>query len=74
MVRIEDDSTLADSWKELYERSRLLPPPSQSVRLAVESHLSQDQGFQLSLSRVQTPHLPQVTPLLTAGQASALLT
>uniref|UniRef100_A0A8C4E689 Nephrocystin-4 n=1 Tax=Dicentrarchus labrax TaxID=13489 RepID=A0A8C4E689_DICLA len=52
---------MADGWREVFERSRLVPPPSQTIRLAVESHFTQSQGFQLSLSRLTTPHLPQVT-------------
>ncbi|KAG8002845.1 Nephrocystin-4 [Nibea albiflora] len=52
-------STTADGWKEVLERSRLVPPPRQTVRLAVESHFTQSQGFQLSLSRLTAAHLPQ---------------
>lgn len=61
MVKTEDISTMADDWKEVVERSRLVPPPRQTVRLAVESHFTQSQGFQLSLSRLTAAHLPQVT-------------
>ncbi|XP_023120298.2 nephrocystin-4 isoform X2 [Amphiprion ocellaris] len=50
---------MADGWREVFERSRLIPPPSQTVRLAGENHLSQPQGFQLNLSRVTAPHLSQ---------------
>ncbi|TKS77237.1 Nephrocystin-4 [Collichthys lucidus] len=50
---------MADGWKEVVERSRLVPPPRQTVRLAVESHFTQSQGFQLSLSRLTAAHLPQ---------------
>ncbi|XP_027144584.1 nephrocystin-4 isoform X3 [Larimichthys crocea] len=59
MVKTEDISTMADGWKEVVERSRLVPPPRQTVRLAVESHFTQSQGFQLSLSRLTAAHLPQ---------------
>ncbi|XP_040008385.1 nephrocystin-4 isoform X2 [Xiphias gladius] len=59
MVKTEDQSTMADGWREVFERSRLVPPPSQTVRLAVESHLTRSHGFQLSLSRLTAPHLPQ---------------
>ncbi|XP_040922087.1 nephrocystin-4 [Toxotes jaculatrix] len=59
MVKTEDVSTMADSWRAVFERSRLVPPPSQTVRLAVESHLTQSHGFQLTLSRLTAAHLPQ---------------
>ncbi|XP_037629345.1 nephrocystin-4 [Sebastes umbrosus] len=59
MVKAEDVFTMADGWREVFERSRVVPPPSQTVRLAVESHLIQNQGFQLSLSRLTAAHLPQ---------------
>uniref|UniRef100_A0A8C9X5S1 Nephrocystin 4 n=1 Tax=Sander lucioperca TaxID=283035 RepID=A0A8C9X5S1_SANLU len=32
---------MADGWREVFERSRVVPPPSQTVRLAVESHFTQ---------------------------------
>uniref|UniRef100_A0A3Q1FK88 Nephronophthisis 4 n=1 Tax=Acanthochromis polyacanthus TaxID=80966 RepID=A0A3Q1FK88_9TELE len=59
MVKTEDLASMADGWREVFERSRLVPPPSQTVRLAGENHLSQSQGFQLNLSRVTAPHLSQ---------------
>ncbi|XP_034731405.1 nephrocystin-4 isoform X2 [Etheostoma cragini] len=55
----EDISTMAGGWKEVFERSRVVPPSSQTVRLAVESHFNQSHGFQLSLSRLTAAHLPQ---------------
>ncbi|XP_044066903.1 nephrocystin-4 isoform X1 [Siniperca chuatsi] len=58
-TKAEDISTMEDGWREVFERSRLLPPPSQTVRLAVESHLTQSHGFQLCLSRLTAAHLPQ---------------
>ena len=61
MVKTEDVSTMADGWTEVFERSRLVPPPSQTVHLAVESHFTQSLGFQLSLNRLTAAHLPQVT-------------
>ncbi|XP_035511725.1 nephrocystin-4 [Morone saxatilis] len=61
MVKTEDISAMAGGWRAVFERSRLVPPPSQTARLAVESHFTQSQGFQLSLSRLTTPHLPQET-------------
>ncbi|XP_042347315.1 nephrocystin-4 [Plectropomus leopardus] len=59
MVQTEDMSTMADGWREVFDRSRLVPPPSQTVRRAVESHHSRPRGFQLSLSRLTAAHLPQ---------------
>lgn len=61
MVHTEDVRTMTDGWREVFKRNRLLPPPSQTVRLAVETHFTQSHGFQLSLSRLTAPHLPQVT-------------
>lgn len=61
MVKTGDISTVADGWREVFERSRLVPPPSQTVRLAAESLFTQSHGFQLSLSRLTAAHLPQVT-------------
>uniref|UniRef100_A0A665SVR9 Nephronophthisis 4 n=1 Tax=Echeneis naucrates TaxID=173247 RepID=A0A665SVR9_ECHNA len=55
---------MAGGWREVFDRSRLLPPPSQTVRLAADSHLSQSHGFQLSLSRVTAAPPPQVTAWL----------
>uniref|UniRef100_A0A3P8SS50 Nephronophthisis 4 n=1 Tax=Amphiprion percula TaxID=161767 RepID=A0A3P8SS50_AMPPE len=48
---------MADGWREVFERSRLIPPPSQTVRLAGENHLSQSQGFQLNLKQDVTYQL-----------------
>ncbi|XP_070825596.1 nephrocystin-4 [Chaetodon trifascialis] len=59
MVKTEDMSTMADGWREIFERSRLAPPPSQTVRLAAENHFTQSHGFQLYLSRLTAAHLPQ---------------
>nr|XP_046253465.1 nephrocystin-4 [Scatophagus argus] len=59
MVKTEDLSTMADGWREVFERSRLVPPPSQTVRLAADNHFTQSQGFQLNLSRLTAAHLPQ---------------
>ncbi|XP_023257372.1 nephrocystin-4, partial [Seriola lalandi dorsalis] len=59
MVKTDDITTVADGWKGVFDRSRLVPPPSQTVRLAVDSHFTQSHGFQLSLSRVTAAHLPQ---------------
>ncbi|KAJ4934892.1 hypothetical protein JOQ06_007673 [Pogonophryne albipinna] len=59
MVKTEETTTMAAGWNEVFERSRVVPPPCQTVRLAVESHLTESHGFQLSLSRLTAAHLPQ---------------
>lgn len=61
MVKTEDMSTMAEGWKEVFDRSQFVPPPSQTVRRAVESHFTKSHGFQLNLSRVTAAHLLQVT-------------
>ncbi|XP_065817624.1 nephrocystin-4-like isoform X2 [Labrus bergylta] len=61
MVKTEDMSTTADSWREVFERSRLVPPPRQAVRLAVDSHFTQSHGFQLCLSRLTVAQPPQIS-------------
>uniref|UniRef100_A0A3P9D377 Nephronophthisis 4 n=1 Tax=Maylandia zebra TaxID=106582 RepID=A0A3P9D377_9CICH len=43
---------MADDWKQVFERNRMVPPHSQTVRLAVESRFTQSHGFQLTLNRV----------------------
>ena len=58
MVQTED---VPEHWREVFERNRLVPPHSQTVRLALDSHSAQSSGFQLSANRVTAPHLPQVT-------------
>ncbi|XP_056280183.1 nephrocystin-4 isoform X2 [Pseudoliparis swirei] len=59
MVKAEDALDMADGWKEVFERSRVIPPPGQTVRLALDNHLTQPHGFQLRLSRLTAAHLPQ---------------
>ncbi|XP_074538441.1 nephrocystin-4 [Halichoeres trimaculatus] len=66
MVKTENESNMADSWRELFERSRLVPPPRNASRLAIENHFTQSNGFQLYLSRLTVAHLPQETS--EAGQ------
>lgn len=61
MVKTEDISTMAEGWKEVFDRSRFVPPPSQTVRRAVESHFAKSHGFQLSLDQLTAAHLLQVT-------------
>ncbi|KAL3974169.1 nicotinic acetylcholine receptor alpha-1 [Sarotherodon galilaeus] len=58
MVKIEDIPSMADEWKQVFERNRVVPPHSQTVRLAVESRFTQSHGFQLTLNRVTATHLP----------------
>lgn len=62
MVNTEDGSSSGDDWEDVFKRNRLVPPSCQSVLLAVEKHLTSSHGFQLGISRVTGPHLPQVTP------------
>ncbi|XP_041859708.1 nephrocystin-4 isoform X2 [Melanotaenia boesemani] len=59
MVKTEDISRVADGWNEVFERNRLVPPSSQTARLAVENHFTQSQGFQLTLNRITTASIPQ---------------
>ncbi|XP_044207791.1 nephrocystin-4 isoform X2 [Thunnus albacares] len=59
MVKTEDISTMAEGWREVFESSRLVPPHSQTVRLAADSHSSRSHGFQLSLSRLTAAHRPE---------------
>ncbi|XP_076022240.1 nephrocystin-4 [Genypterus blacodes] len=59
MVKTEDISSSVGGWRELFERSRFVPPHNQTVRRAVEKHFNQSHGFQLSLSRLTAAHLPQ---------------
>ncbi|XP_008278421.1 nephrocystin-4 [Stegastes partitus] len=59
MVKTQGVSSMTGGWRQVFERSRLVPPPSQTVRLAGESHLGRSRGFQLSLNRVTAAHLPQ---------------
>ncbi|XP_008411314.1 nephrocystin-4 isoform X1 [Poecilia reticulata] len=56
---------MADSWDEVFHKNRLVPPSSQTVRLAVENHLTANHGFQLSFSRLIVAQLPQD---LSAGE------
>ncbi|XP_053173093.1 nephrocystin-4 [Scomber japonicus] len=50
---------MADGWREVFESSRLVPPHSQTVRLAADRHSNRSQGFQLSLSRLTTAPRPE---------------
>lgn len=52
---------MADGWREVFESSRLVPPSSQTVRLAADRHFTQSHGFQLSFSRLTAAHRPEVT-------------
>ncbi|KAK2851127.1 hypothetical protein Q5P01_007403 [Channa striata] len=55
----EDTSTMTEGWRRVFDRSRFIPPPSQTVRRALESHCTQSRGFQLCLNRVTVAHLRQ---------------
>ncbi|CAK6954991.1 nephrocystin-4 [Scomber scombrus] len=50
---------MAYGWREVFESSRLVPPHSQTVRLAADKHSSRSHGFQLSLSRLTTAPRPE---------------
>ncbi|KAK9515632.1 hypothetical protein VZT92_026260 [Zoarces viviparus] len=67
MVKTEDTFNMADGWREVFERSRVVPPPSQTVRLALENHFTQSTGLQLHLSRLTAAHLPQ-TQEMSGGE------
>ncbi|XP_077405435.1 nephrocystin-4 isoform X2 [Vanacampus margaritifer] len=62
MVKTEDLSSMAESWRDVFERGRLIPPPGQMVRQAVDSYLTQSHGVQLCLGRLMAAHLSKATP------------
>uniref|UniRef100_A0A3Q2Z2V9 Nephronophthisis 4 n=2 Tax=Hippocampus comes TaxID=109280 RepID=A0A3Q2Z2V9_HIPCM len=62
MVKTEDLSSMADSWRDVFEKGRLIPPSGQMVRQAVDGHLTSSRGVQLTLCRVTAAHLPKATP------------
>ncbi|KAK7883996.1 hypothetical protein WMY93_027119 [Mugilogobius chulae] len=62
MVKTEDTLTAAERWKQAFDRGRVIPPSRHTTLLAGEKHLSESRGFELSLSRVTAPHLPQEAP------------
>ncbi|XP_055079137.1 nephrocystin-4-like [Periophthalmus magnuspinnatus] len=62
MVKTEDTLTITERWKEVFDRGRVIPPCRHTSRLAGENQLSESRGFELSLSRVTVPHLPQEAP------------
>ncbi|CAL8368982.1 unnamed protein product [Lota lota] len=53
-------SRKTESWREVFERARVIPPHSQTVRQAQEAHLTASHGFQILLNRVTGPHIQQV--------------
>ncbi|KAM9342563.1 nephrocystin-4 [Pholidichthys leucotaenia] len=59
MVKTEDRPSMAEGWREVFGKQRLVPPPSQTVRLAVDSHFTYSHGLQLSLNRLTAAHIPQ---------------
>uniref|UniRef100_A0A8C7GNK4 Nephrocystin 4 n=1 Tax=Oncorhynchus kisutch TaxID=8019 RepID=A0A8C7GNK4_ONCKI len=48
-----------DDWKGLFERGRVIPPHSQTVRLAQDSSHTHSQGFQIILKHLDGPHIQQ---------------
>ncbi|KAM7410975.1 hypothetical protein PAMA_021103 [Pampus argenteus] len=50
---------MADGWRQVFESSRLVPPPSQTVRLAADRHCARSEGFQLILGRLTAAHQPE---------------
>ncbi|XP_034027801.1 nephrocystin-4 [Thalassophryne amazonica] len=58
---VKTDDRVADGWREVFERSRMIPPPGQTARLAAERHLTESSGFRLRLGRLAAAHLPQDT-------------
>ena len=53
-------SCKTESWREVFERARVIPPHSQTVRQSQEAHLTASHGFQILLNRVTGPHTQQV--------------
>ncbi|KAM8864014.1 nephrocystin-4 isoform 2-T2 [Spinachia spinachia] len=68
MVNTEDTFDKAGGWREVFERSRVLPPPSHTVRLALDNHFTQSLGSQLTLSRLAAAHLPQAQEMTGVEQ------
>ncbi|XP_061701017.1 nephrocystin-4 isoform X2 [Syngnathoides biaculeatus] len=62
MVKTEELASMADCWSDVFERGRLIPPVGQTVRQAVDSHLTQSHGLQLTLSQLTAAHPPKETP------------
>ncbi|CAL8252446.1 unnamed protein product [Arctogadus glacialis] len=52
-------SCKTESWREVFERARVIPPHSQTVRQSQEAHLTASHGFQILLNRVTGPHIQQ---------------
>ncbi|XP_041712170.2 nephrocystin-4 isoform X2 [Coregonus clupeaformis] len=46
-----------DDWKGLFERGRVIPPHSQTVRQAQDSSHTHSQGFQITLKHLDGPHI-----------------
>ena len=53
-------SCKTESWREVFERARVIPPHRQTVRQAQEARLTASHGFQILLNRVTGPHIQQV--------------
>ncbi|XP_077469932.1 nephrocystin-4 [Stigmatopora argus] len=69
MVKTEELPSMADGWKELFERGRLIPPPEPMLRQSVDSHLTQSRGVQLTLKRCTTAHVPKENPEAEPAEA-----
>ncbi|XP_015235683.1 PREDICTED: nephrocystin-4 [Cyprinodon variegatus] len=59
MVKAEERNSVADGWEEAFEKNRLVPPSSQTVRQAEENHLIAACGFQLLFNSLTAAHLQQ---------------
>uniref|UniRef100_A0A674EM24 Nephrocystin 4 n=1 Tax=Salmo trutta TaxID=8032 RepID=A0A674EM24_SALTR len=51
---------MTDDWKGLFERGRVIPPHSQTVRQAQDSSHTHSQGFQIILKHLDGPHIQRV--------------
>lgn len=51
---------MTDDWKGLFERGRVIPPHSQTVRQAQDSFHTHSQGFQIILKHLDGPHIQRV--------------
>ncbi|XP_055021541.1 nephrocystin-4 [Boleophthalmus pectinirostris] len=59
MVKPEEPASGARPWEEVFARGRVIPPSRHTSRAAGENQPRESRGFELSLSRVTAPHLPQ---------------
>nr|XP_057939815.1 nephrocystin-4 isoform X2 [Doryrhamphus excisus] len=61
MLNTEELPSMAEGWREVFERGRSIPPPGQIIRQAVDNFITQSRGHQLTLGRLTAPHLPKET-------------